>query len=60
MREKKPLSFGKLTDADNMLSIYTHSLNRFLVCDIGDYQFTVVLERNESAIEQMVNARCQE
>lgn len=55
MREEKSLSFGKLTHADNMLSIYTHSLNRFLVCDIGDQQFTVVFERNESAIEQMVD-----
>ena len=44
---------------DNLCGVDAHSSEGWVVSDRRDYKFAVVLEANEPAIEEMVNARRQ-
>ena len=53
------LAAGEPSHIDNLCGIDAHSLEGGAMSGRRDYEFAVVLEANETAIEEMINARRQ-
>ena len=52
------LAAREASDIDNVCSTDAHSLEGWAVGDWGNYQVSVVLKADKTAIEQMVDAGC--
>jgi hypothetical protein len=50
------LADGEPSHIDNFCGVDAHSLKRWLVSDRRDYELSVVLEANEPAIEEVIDA----
>jgi hypothetical protein len=53
------LAAGEPSHIDNLCGVDAHSLERWAVSYRRDYERAIVLEANEPAIEEMINARRQ-
>ena len=54
------LAAAEPSHIDNLRGVDAHSLERGAMSDRGNNELPVVLEANESTIEEMIDARCQE
>jgi hypothetical protein len=57
--QKLFLAAAEPSHIGNLRGVYAHSLERGTMSDRGDYELPAVLEANEAAIEEMIDARCQ-
>lgn len=51
------LTAGEPSHIDDVRGVDAHSLERGMVSNGGNYEPAVVLEADEAAIEEMINAR---
>ena len=58
--QKFLLAAGKPSDINDPYNVDAHSLERGSMSHWRDYETSIVLESDETAIEQMINARGQE
>lgn len=57
--QKSFLTACKSSYVHNLTSVDAHSLKRLAMSNGGDYKAAIVLKADETAIEEMVNARSQ-
>jgi hypothetical protein len=57
--QKLLLAAGEPSHINNLCGVDAHSLERGTMSDRRDYELSVVLEADEPAIEEMINARSQ-
>ena len=58
--KKASLALTEDPDVDSSRYLYAHPLQGWLVSDRGDDQISGIFESDEPAVEQVVNARCQQ
>jgi hypothetical protein len=56
--EKLPLAGSESSDIYDAFGVDAHSLERAAMGQRGNYEGAIVLETNESTIEEMINAWC--
>ena len=51
------LAAGEPSHCDNLFSVDAHAVERGTMSNWRDYELSVILEANEPAVEEMINAR---